>query len=69
MLTESPSKILQLLEDPPSQTISEEQVFHCLQKFIGNLSGAEVVLFLCFVSGSYVCPTRKFKVAFNSFAR
>ena len=64
-LTASPSKVLQLLEDPPSQTPSEERVFQYLQQFIGNLSIEEAELFLRFVSGSCVCPTTKLKVAYN----
>jgi len=68
-LTASPSKVLQLLEDPPSITPSEERVFQYLQQFIGNLSVEEVVLFLRFVSGSCVCPPTKLKVSFNGCAR
>ena len=71
-LIASPSKVLQLLEDPPSQSPSEERVFQYLQQFIGNLSVEEVGLFLRFVSGSCVCPSTKLKVSFNrlsGFAR
>ena len=52
-LTASPTKVLQLLEDSPSQTPSEERVFQYLQQFIGNLSVEEVGLFLRFVSGRW----------------
>lgn len=64
-LTASPLKVLQLLEDQPSQTPSKEQVFQYLQQFIGNLSIKEAELFLRFVCGYYVCPITKLKVAFN----
>ena len=64
-LTASPSKVLQLLEDPPSQIPSEERVFQYLQQFIGNLPVEEASLFMRFVTGSCVCPSTKLKVSFN----
>ena len=65
-LTTSPSKILQLFDEPVPQTPSEQRVFRYLQQFVGNLNGEEVGNFLRFVSGSSVCPSEKLRVTFNS---
>ena len=64
-LTASPSKVLELIEEPVILNAGEKRVFHFLQQFIGNISNADIGHFLRFVTGSSVCPTKKIQITFN----
>ena len=67
-LTASPSKVLNLIEQPILLNPREKKVFEYLQQFIGNASTEDVGHFLRFVTGSSVCPTRKIQITFNSLS-
>ncbi|XP_065903937.1 uncharacterized protein [Dysidea avara] len=67
-LTASPSKVLNLIEEPVLLNPREKKVFEYLQQFIGNTSTEDVGNFLQFVTGSSVCPTRKIQITFNSLS-
>ena len=64
-LTASPSKVMQLIEEPLVLNPREKKVFEYLLQFIGNASTEEVSHFLRFVTGSTVCPTQKIQIVFN----
>ena len=71
-LTASPTKVLELIEEPVMLNAGEKRVLQFLQQFIGNISNEEVGHFLRFVTGSSVCPTKKIQITFNrasGFAR
>ena len=61
-LTASPSKVLQLIEEPVMLHGGEKKVFQFLQQFIENMSNEDIGHFLRFVTGSSVCPTKKYKL-------
>lgn len=64
-LTASPTKVLELIEEPVMLHAGEKRVFQFLQQFIGNISNEDVGHFLRFVTGSSVCPTKKIQITFN----
>ena len=68
----SPSKILQLIEEPVFDNPAQQRVFLFLCDFIGNMKADETRTFLRFVTGSSVCMAKKIRVTFNNldgFAR
>ena len=64
-LSASPSKVLQLIEEPMMLHAGEKKVFQFLLQFVGNMSDEDIGRFLRFVTGSSVCPTKKLQITFN----
>ena len=58
-LLTSPSKVLEMIEEPFFESRNEERVFGYLQQFVGNMTSEVVQKFLRFVTGASVavCPT------------
>jgi len=67
MLT-TPSKLLQMIEEPFFNSPSEECVFGYLQQFVGNMSMDNAQRFLRFVTGSSVAVCRQITVEFNALS-
>lgn len=53
-LTATPSRVLDMIEEPDFVNCTQEQVFSYLREFIGNFSVNETRTFLRFVTGSSV---------------
>ena len=64
----TPSKLLQLLEEPIFQNKAEASVYTYLRQFIGNMSLQQSRAFLRFVTGSSACTAGNLEVQFNSLS-
>lgn len=67
-LTASPSKVLQMLEEPILMTPSQERVHSYLVQYVGQMKPGEVEQFLRFVTGSTVCTSGNIHVLFNALS-
>lgn len=65
-LSVSKAKVLHLLKEPCLLSISEDEVYQYLKRFIGNMSVDELRTFLRFVTGSFVTSVPTINVVFNS---
>ena len=68
VLTATPSKVLDKLEELIATNVAEQRVFKYLQQLIGHMKVEEVQKFLQFVTGSSVCISQPIKVTFNSLS-
>ena len=65
-LTATPSKVLEVLDEPDFVHSAQERVYGYLRQFIGNMKMDEVRNFLRFVTGSSVLSNAAIKVTFNA---
>ena len=65
-LSVSKAKVLNLLKEPSLLSVSQEEIYQYLKRFIGNMSGDELRTFLRFVTGSFVISVPAIDVVFNS---
>ena len=61
----TPSKILEILEEPMFQNRSEASVYGYLRQYIGNMSLEQARVFLRFVTGSSACTAQHLEVQFT----
>ena len=64
-LSVSKAKVLNLLKEP-NLSVTDDEVYQYLKRFIGNMSGDELRTFLRFVTGSLVISVPNIDVIFNS---
>ena len=67
-LTASPSKVLQMLEEPILMTPSQERVHSYLVQYVGQMKPGEAEQFLRFVTGSTVCISNNIHISFNALS-
>lgn len=67
-LTATPSKVLEIMEEPEFVNPAQERVYGYLVQFIGNMKPGEVRNFLRFVTGSSVLSYAPIKVTFNDLS-
>lgn len=65
-LSASPSKVLELLNEPDVSDSNQQRVLGYLRQYIGSMQVPEVQRFLSFVTGSSVCSTAPIIISFNS---
>ena len=62
----TPSKILEILEEPMFQNRAEASVYGYIRQYIGNMSLEQASVFLLFVTGSSACTAQPLEVQFNT---
>ena len=65
-LSVSTAKVLSLLSEPVMESASQEEVWHYLRRFVGNMTVDELRIFLRFVTGSFVISVPSISVSFNT---
>jgi len=53
-LSVSTAKVLSLLSEPVMESASQEEVWHYLRRFVGNMTVDELRTFLCFITRSFI---------------
>ena len=67
-LNASPSRVLQLIDEPVLMNASESRVYYYLVTFVRNMKPRELRLFLRFVTGSSVMLKNHIMIHFNSLS-
>ena len=64
----SPSKVLELIEEPTFANPSQQRVYGFLYDFVGDMKRDEIRLFLRFVTGSAVYLAKSIQITFNNLS-
>ena len=65
-LSVSTAKVLSLLSEPVMESASQEEVWHYLRRFVGNMTVDELRTFLCFITRSFIISVSSISVSFNT---
>ena len=64
----SPSKVLELIEEPTFANANQQRVYGFLHDFVGDMKRDEIRLFLRFVTGSAVYLAKSIQITFNNLS-
>ena len=65
-LSVSTAKVLSLLSEPVMESASQEEVWHYLRRFVGNMTVDELRTFLCFITRSFIISVSSISVSLNT---